>query len=229
MDSRLILNETNAPTQSFISKVYMWMCVGLGITGALAAYVSTNQAIMLSLLSNRLFFYAIIICQFGLVIGLTAGINRMTVGAATLAFLFYAAFSGITLSTIFLVYTTSSIASTFFITAGTFGAMSLYGFVTKKDLTSLGNLCFMALIGLILASIVNIFFHNAMLMWIITYAGILIFVGLTAYDTQKIKNMAASSMDEESYAKGAILGALALYLDFINLFIMILRLTGRRR
>jgi len=152
----------------------------------------------------------------------------MTAAAATLAFMIYAAFNGITLATIFLIYTSSSIASTFFITAGTFGVMSVYGAVTKRDLTSVGHFCFMALIGLILASVVNIFLQNSALVWITTYAGILIFVGLTAYDTQKIKAMSGFG-DSEEERKGAIMGALRLYLDFVNLFVMILRVSGRRR
>ncbi len=228
MDSRTVLTESQAQ-QSFISKVYMWMCAGLAITGFMATYVGNNEALVGNLVSNRLLFFALILCQLGLVIGLSAGINRMTVAAATLAFMFYAAFSGVTLSVIFLAYTSASISSTFFVTAGTFGAMSLYGYATKKDLTSIGNLCFMALIGLILASVVNIFLRSAAVMWVTTYAGILIFVGLTAYDTQKIKRISEGSMDDETFAKSAILGALALYLDFINLFVMLLRVTGRRR
>jgi FtsH-binding integral membrane protein len=145
-------------------------------------------------------------------------------------FLLYSALNGLTLSILLLVYTASSVASTFFITAGTFGLMSAYGYFTKKDLTSWGNLLFMALVGLIIASIVNIFWSNPTMYWIISYAGVLIFVGLTAYDTQKIKNMSLE-LDAESEAgrKGAIMGALALYLDFINLFIILLRILGDRR
>jgi FtsH-binding integral membrane protein len=135
----------------------------------------------------------------------------------------------VSLSVIYISYTATTIASAFFVTAGTFGVMSAYGYITKKDLTSIGNLCFMALIGFILATVVNIFLRSEALMWVTTYAGILIFVGLTAYDTQKIKRMSQTSMDEESFTKAAILGALALYLDFINLFLMILRVMGRRR
>jgi len=168
MDSRITLTDSQTQSQSFMAKVYMWMCAGLGITGLIAYYVGNNEALVGNLISNRLLFFALIICQLGLVLGLTAGIQRMTLAAATLAFLFYAAFSGVTLSVIFLAYTAASIASTFFITAGTFGVMSVYGYITKRDPTSIGNLCFMALIGLILATVVNIFLQSTALMWITT-------------------------------------------------------------
>jgi FtsH-binding integral membrane protein len=154
----------------------------------------------------------------------------MSATTATAAFLIYAGLTGVTLSTLFLAYTQASIASTFFITAATFGMTSVYGATTKSDLTKIGNLCFMALIGLILASLVNIFMHNSLIYWVTTYAGILIFVGLTAYDTQRIKSLYLPSEEGTDLETGtAITGALALYLDFINLFIMMLRLTGRRR
>lgn len=229
MESPITLTQTEVQTRSFISKVYMWMSAGLAITGWLAAYVGSNESLVGYLVSNKILFYGLIIGELALVIGLSAGINRMTAGAAMMAFLLYAAFNGVTMSVIFLVYAQSTIASAFFVTAGTFAVMSFYGWTTKKDLTSIGNLCFMGLIGIILASVVNIFLRSDALMWVVTYAGILIFVGLTAYDTQKIKRMGERSMDEESLAKGAIMGALALYLDFINLFLMILRVMGRRR
>ena len=162
--------------------------------------------------------------------GLSWGVNRMSPAIAMGAFLFYAALNGLTLSVIFLVYTAESIGLTFFITAGTFGAMCIYGATTKRDLTSLGSLCFMALFGLILASVVNIFWHSSGLYWVVTYAGVLIFVGLTAYDAQKIKQMHAAGMEgTDQDRKAAILGALALYLDFINLFLYLLRIFGRRK
>jgi FtsH-binding integral membrane protein len=157
-------------------------------------------------------------------------VGRMSADTATFVFLLYAVVNGLTLSVIFMVYTAGSIAGTFLVTAGTFGAMALYGYTTKRDLTSWGNLLFMALIGLILSSVVNMFFHNPMVYWITTYAGILIFVGLTAYDTQKIKEMniiGNEGTDEDR--KEAIMGALMLYLDFINLFLYLLRLFGRSR
>jgi FtsH-binding integral membrane protein len=161
---------------------------------------------------------------------MSKNITNISSNMAIGLFMLYSALNGLTLSAILLVYTASSIASTFFITAGTFGAMSIYGYFTKKDLTSWGNLLFMALIGLIVASIVNIFWASSTMYWIITYAGVLIFVGLTAYDTQKIKNMSLElDAESEEGRKGAIMGALALYLDFINLFILLLRIFGDRR
>jgi FtsH-binding integral membrane protein len=154
----------------------------------------------------------------------------MEVSTAKFAFLFYAALTGVSLSVIYLVYTSESIAGTFFLTGGLFGIMSAYGYMTKTDLTSMGNLCFMALIGLVLASIVNIWLHSPAIMWATTYIGILVFTGLTAYDSQKIKAMYDSASDgSDVETKSAILGALALYLDFINLFLSLLRAFGRRR
>ena len=229
MDTSLVLSPTEAVTRGFIAKVYGWMAAGLALTGWIAGAIGTNPAYLQMVLANRVIFYGLIIGEFALVLGLSAGINRMTAGAATMAFLLYAAFSGVTLSTIFLAYTASSIASAFFITAGTFGVMSVYGYATKRDLTSFGHLCFMALIGLIIATVVNLFLRSEQLMWVTSIFGILVFVGLTAFDTQKIKRLALTEMDEETATKGAILGALALYLDFVNIFLYILRISGRRR
>ena len=172
----------------------------------------------------------LIILELGLVIGISAGINKLSSTAASGLFFLYSALNGVTLSLVFLVYTQESITTTFLITAGTFGAMSFYGFVTKKDLTSIGNLAFMALIGIIIASIVNMFFASSMLYTIISYGGVLIFVALTAYDTQKLKKMGQKlEAGSETERKTAILGALRLYLDFINLFLFLLRIFGRRR
>jgi hypothetical protein len=228
--TNLALPAAEVEARSFITRVYGWMCAGLALTGWIAWFVGGNPALVGFLVSNRILFYGLMIGELALVIGLVGWVKNMTAAAATLAFLIYAAFNGLTLSVIFLVYTAASITSAFFITSGTFGIMSFYGYTTKKDLTSVGNICFMALLGLILASVVNLFMHNSTLMWITTYAGILIFVGLTAYDTQKIKNMNVignNGSDEDK--KEAIMGALTLYLDFINLFLMILRATGKRR
>lgn len=230
MDNNIALPTAEIETRSFITKVYGWMCAGLVLTGWIASAVGTNPAFVGFLLSNRILFYGLIIGEFALVVALSGWVRSMTVGAATLAFLIYAAFNGVTLSMIFLIYTASSIASAFFLTAGTFGLMSFYGYFTKRDLTSVGNFCFMGLIGLVLASVVNIFLNNPAVMWVTTYAGILIFVGLTAYDTQKLKALSAQGFDgADDDRKLAIMGALTLYLDFINLFLMILRVTGKRR
>jgi uncharacterized protein len=230
MESPVILSQTDLETRSLITRVYGWMTLGLAVTGWIAAMIGTREAFVSYLLTNRVLFYGLIIGEFALVIGLTAGINRMTPVAATMAFLTFAVFNGVTMSVIFVAYTASSIASTFFITASTFGIMSFYGAVTKRDLSTIGHICFMALIGLIIASVVNIFLRNPAIYWITSYAGILIFVGLTAYDTQKIKRLSEQGgWDSEEGKKVAIMGALTLYLDFINLFLMLMRVLGRRR
>jgi len=216
--------------RTFVSKVYGWMAFALFVTAMVAMGVANTPAVRNVVLGNRAIFFGLIIGELVLVIALSAAIARISAATATIMFVIYSAVNGLTLSVIFVVYTDASIASTFFITGGTFAAMSVYGYTTKRDLTSIGNLCFMALIGLILASLVNIFLQNAMLYWIVTYVGILIFVGLVAYDTQRIKQIARAGIEEgEAAQKGAILGALRLYLDFINLFLLLLRIFGRRR
>lgn len=215
--------------QEFITRVYSWMFAALVITGAIAYLTSTSAQIMSFVFETPYVFTGLLIGEVLLVIGLSALINKVSSSVAILLFIIYAAVNGLTMSVIFMVYTQSSIATTFFITAATFGAMSLYGYYTKKDLTSWGNLLFMALIGLIIASVVNLFLKNEMLYWIISYAGVLIFVGLTAYDTQKLKNLNMTNADSETVQKTAIMGALTLYLDFINLFLYLLRLLGRRK
>jgi FtsH-binding integral membrane protein len=179
---------------------------------------------------NRWTFFGLIILEFAAVGVLVSLINRMTANVATLIFILYSIFNGITLSCIFTKYTSESIASTFFVTAGTFAAMSLYGYTTKTDLTKWGNLLFMGVIGLIIASVVNWFLQSSMLYWITTCVGVIIFVGLTAYDTQKIKqtNIIGNEGTDQDH-KEAIMGALTLYLDFINLFLYLLRIFGRRK
>ena len=215
--------------RTFVSKVYGWMAFALVVTGGVA-WVTISTPLGKIVWGNPLLFYGALIGELLLVIGLSAAINKMSAATATGVFVLYSALNGLTLSVVFLVFTAESIASTFFVTAGTFGAMSLYGYYTKTDLTSIGNLCFMALFGVIIASVVNLFLANSALYWITTYVGIAVFVGLTAYDTQKIKRMGLAGIEEGDAAqKGAIMGALALYLDFINLFLLLLRLFGRRR
>jgi uncharacterized protein len=214
---------------SFISKVYGWMSFALALTGLTAVFVAMTPALTHLIFGNKLVFYGLIIGELALVAWLSLAIQKMSATMATSVFLGYSVLNGVTMASIFLIYTTSSIASTFFITAGTFAAMSVYGYTTKRDLTSMGNLLMMALMGLIIASIVNIFMKSPMLYWITTYAGVLIFVGLIAYDTQKIKDMniiGNEGTDEDR--KEAIMGALSLYLDFINLFLYLLRIFGRR-
>jgi FtsH-binding integral membrane protein len=219
-----------AEQQRFMVRVYNWMTAGLAITGFMAFYVSSNETIMNIIFGNRIIAIVLMIAQIGLVFWLASRVMQMSVSQATGVFMLYAGLTGITFSFIFVVYTSASITSTFLVTAGTFGAMSLYGYTTKKDLTSWGSFLFMGLIGIIIASVVNIFMQSSMMHMIITYAGVLIFVGLTAYDTQKIKEMnilGNEGTDEDT--KEAIRGALTLYLDFINLFLMLLRLMGDRR
>ncbi len=228
--SALAMSQVQLEERSFITKVYGWMAFALIITGLVAMVTASSQIMLSIVFGNRIVFFALIIAELLLVGYLSAAVRTMSVPAAIVTFILYSALNGLTLSVIFLVYTRGSIASTFFITAGTFGAMSIYGYLTKRDLTSMGNLCTMALIGIIIASIVNIFLHSSALYWMSTYIGIIIFVGLTAYDTQKIKNLniiGNEGTDEDK--KEAIMGALTLYLDFINLFIMLLRVFGQRR
>lgn len=206
------------------------MFLALTVTGFIAYRTVQSESLVFLIAGNPILFWGLIIAELGIVFWLSSSIMRMTSNMAIGLFLLYSALNGLTLSIVLFAYTQASVASTFFITAGTFGLMSAYGYFTKRDLTSWGNLLFMALIGLIIASVVNIFWANPTMYWIISYAGVLIFVGLTAYDTQKIKNMSLElDAESEEGRKGAIMGALALYLDFINLFIMLLRIFGDRR
>ena len=215
---------------AFIRRVYNWMALGLGATALVALYTAGNPQLLNMIFGNSLVFFGLILAELGLVIWLSAAINRLSYSSASAMFFVYSALNGLTMSVIFLAYTSTSIASTFFVTAGTFGATSLYGYTTKRDLSSWGGFFFMGLIGIILASVVNIFLQSPMMYWLVTYAGILVFVGLTAYDTNKLKQMALMGFaDEEAEGKSAVMGALALYLDFINLFLMLLRIFGGRR
>ncbi|MCD8291055.1 MAG: Bax inhibitor-1/YccA family protein [Prevotella sp.] len=216
---------------ALMRKVYVWMTLALVITGFTAYGVASSPGIISALFSNMLLFWGLFIVEIALVWIVSARINRMSITTATLLFVAYSILNGVTLSIIFLAYTMSSITSVFFITAGTFAAMSLIGLFTKADLTSLGKILFMALIGLIIATLVNVFFiRSGMFSLIVSYIGVLIFVGLTAYDTQKIKKMLmmADNMSEEGQ-KIALLGSLSLYLDFINLFLYLLRIFGGNR
>ena len=208
------------------------MGFGLALTGLVAFYVANNEPLIKLIYSNQILFFGLIIAELVLVFSLGARVNKMQASTATGLFILYAALNGITLSFIFLVYTRSAIASTFFICAATFITCSVYGMVTKRDLTSLGGFMTMGLIGIIIASVVNMFIKSAGMNMIISYIGVLVFVGLTAYDTQKLKHMAMTQpvdVSEGVVRKGAILGALSLYLDFINLFLMLLNILGGRR
>lgn len=214
----------------FMAKVYGWMSLALAITAVTAALVASSDFLLALIFSNQFTFYGLLIAEVLLVLYIGRNLMNMASGTAALFFLFYAFLNGITLSVIFLAYTSASVASTFLVTGGTFGAMSLYGFFTKKDLSSWGNILLMALIGLIIASVVNLFFYNDLLYWVCSGAGVLIFVGLTAYDTQKIKAIGLMQEEgSEAEKKTSLLAALSLYLDFINLFLYLLRFFGNRR
>ncbi|MBO6620933.1 MAG: Bax inhibitor-1/YccA family protein [Balneola sp.] len=229
---QLTAEEIKSIQTTFINKVYVWMGLALTITGIVALRVADSGTFMgmFTGASSAAPFYILIAIELGLVWWMVSRIDSMSSGFATALFVLYSALNGVTLSVLFYVYTSASIASTFFITAGTFGICSAYGYFTKKDLTSIGGFLFMAIIGIIIATIVNIFLASSTLYWIISYAGVAIFIGLTAYDTQKIKNMSLElDADSEQGKKGAVMGALALYLDFINMFIFLLRIFGNRR
>lgn len=216
----------------YMSKVYMWMTLGILLTGFVAYAVATNEEILYTIATNKILFYGMIIAEFGLVIWLSAGINKMNSMMATCMFMLYAALNGATLSIFSLIYTAESIQSAFFTTAFAFGGLSAFGFFTKRDLGPVGSFCSMGLFGLIGFAILSIFFPSMMGTTgsqIYGLVGIVVFAGLTAYDTQVIKNMAPTSQHPENFQKGAIMGALKLYLDFINLFLFILRMSGDRR
>lgn len=215
---------------ALMRKVYVWMTLAMIITGITAYGVANSPGLMYAILSNSVVFYGLIIAEFALVIAISGAINRLSATTATLLFILYSVVNGTTLSTIFLAFTMQSIATVFFVTAGLFAVMALIGYTTKTDLTSLGKMLFMALLGIVLATIVNIFVGSSMLEMIVSYVGVVVFVGLTAYDSQKIKAMLydADSTSEQSQ-KLALLGSLTLYLDFINLFLMLLRIFGNSR
>jgi len=217
-------------TSSFFQKVYGWMFLGLAISGAVALLVASTPVIFNAIFSNIIILIGIVIVELALVIGLSWLIKRIPANLAVIMFLLYSAVTGLTLSVIFLLYTIESIGVVFFITATMFGAISLYGFFTKRDLTGLGPILFMGLIGLIIASLVNLFLNNSVLDYVLSFIGVAIFTGLTAYDTQKIRqgNIIGNEGTEEDI-KESVIGALRLYLDFVNLFLDLLRLLGKRR
>ncbi len=219
-------------TNSFVRSVYNWMAVGLGLTAFVAYYVANSPAVLQVVYGNPVVLPVLIIAELGFVFYLSARIQKISASMATNLFVIYSILNGITLSSIFLVYTSSSIATTFMACALTFMACSIYGMVTKRDLSSMTGFLMMGLMGIIIASIVNIFVKSSGMAMIISYIGVLVFVGLTAYDTQKLKSMAMTLPDNASGAmirKGAIMGALSLYLDFVNLFIMLLHIFGGSR
>lgn len=221
--------EYQSALPALMRKVYTWMTLALVITGLTAYFVASSPALLYAIASNSILFWGLIIAEFGLVIAISGAIHKISLQTATLLFVLYSVVNGLTLSFIFLVYTMTSITSVFFITAGTFAVMAFIGYTTKTDLSSMGKLLLMALVGIIIATVVNMFVHSNGLQMIVSYVGVLVFVGLTAYDSQKIKQMLlqADNMSEGAQ-KIALLGALSLYLDFINLFLYLLRIFGKR-
>ena len=227
-----ITAEEAADVQArFFAQVYGWMAAGLGLTGGVALFASSSPALMQFVFGTRFVFLGLIIVELVIVGFLSARIFDWSLGKVQAAFVGYAVLNGVTLSCLFLAYTSASIASTFFITAGTFGIMSLFGYFTKADLSGWGKLLSMAVIGLVIAMVVNMFLRNSVLETITSFIGVLVFVALTAYDTQKLKQLALLGVTEgeETSNKASILGALTLYLDFVNMFLFLLRLFGSRR
>ncbi len=229
-------NTISTPSQAqvsesnFISKVYLWMAGGLGLSALASLWMLSQPVLLKAILTNGFALGALVIAELGLVIWLSAGLMTMSSQMAKILFCAYSFLNGVTLCSIFIVYTGASIATTFAITAGTFLFFSVYGLTTKKDLTSVGSLAMMGLIGVIIASLVNLFLKSPAMYWVITYVGIAVFLGLIAYDTQALKRMHAEGFqDAQMEKKLAIFGALRLYLDFINLFLMLLRAFGNRK
>ena len=215
---------------SVMKNVFTLMTLALAATGAISYIVSNNIQIIKAILENQPFFWGLIIGELVLVIVLSAMINRRSFTTALILFALYSVINGVTLAPLFIVFTAESIASAFFVTAGTFGAMAIFGYITKFDLSGIGKILIMALFGLIIASIVNIFLASSQMEMITNYAGVLIFTGLTAYDTQKIKNLVQENINNENIIpKLSVIGSLTLYLDFINLFIKLLQLMGKRK
>ena len=217
--------------QTYMAQVYGWMTCGLLLPAFISWYAANTPAVMELVFANRVTFIGLIIAQLAVVFVLSGLVHKLSGAVATGLFMLYSALTGLTLASIFLAYTYASIASTFFITAGMFGVMSFWGYTTKRDLSKMGSILFMALIGLLLASLVNFWLKSPALMWAITYIGVLVFVGLTAWDTQKLKAIGEQIdvRDKENLRRYSIMGALTLYLDFINLFLMLLRIFGNRR
>ncbi|MCB8969749.1 MAG: Bax inhibitor-1/YccA family protein [Thermoleophilales bacterium] len=215
--------------QSFLTSVFGWMFVGLAITAGVAAYVAASSNMLDWVNDHPWAWLGLFAVQIGLVVAISAGINKISGSVAVFLFALYAAVTGFVFSIIIEAYTTVSIVSSFATAGGMFAGMAVYGYVTKRDLSSLGSILFMGLIGVIIGSVVNIFWANSVLYWFVTFAGVLVFCGLTAYDMQKIKQMGESGISGEAAQKASILGALALYLDFINLFLFMLRIFGSAR
>jgi FtsH-binding integral membrane protein len=215
--------------QSFMTSVFGWMFLGLALTAGIAAYVAASSD-MISWFEDHVFAWLIMfVVQIGLVVTISAGINRISYSISVFLFALYAALNGLIFSVILEAYTTASIASAFGVAAGMFGGMAAYGYVTKRDLSGMRSILFMGLIGIIIGMVVNVFWANSVLYWFVTFGGVLLFCALTAYDMQKIKQIGESGADGETLRKASILGALSLYLDFINLFLFLLRIFGSAR
>ena len=225
-------NVVSRENSQFMTRVYQWMSIGVLVTGLIASVIGTNEELVRTIMMNRMIFWVLIIAQFGIVMSLGGLINRISTMTATALFLLYSALTGVTFSVIFAVYTTASIQSAFFTTAIGFGGLTAFGYITKKDLSGVGSFCMMGLFGIVGYSLLAMFFPSMMggaAGLVINMIALLVFAGLTAYDTQKIKMIGRQSTTEEEKGKATILGALTLYLDFINLFLIILRFTGDRR
>lgn len=222
------VSDVDAGLRDYMLRIYNYMSGGLAVTGAMAFAVSTSETAMQMIFGTGL-VWIVMLSPLAFVLALTFGINRMSASVAQTVFWAFSAVMGLSLASIFITYTGASITRVFFITSGTFAAMSLYGYTTKRDLTGLGSFMFMGLIGIIIASVVNMFLQSTVMHFVISVLGVLVFVGLTAYDTQKIKNLYQMADDAETATKKSVMGALTLYLDFINLFLILLRLFGQRR
>jgi len=231
-DMSYTLAKTTAHTSTtFLAKVFNWMAVGLAMTAVMAFTVANSPVAQQLIFGNKLVFYTLIFGELGMVLYLSARIEKITAVMATVLFLIYSTLNGATLAAVLLMYTAASVTTTFAVAGGMFASMGIYGTITKRDLTGLGSFMFMGLIGIILASLVNMFMHSPAIEWTISVIGVLVFTGLTAYDIQKISQFSGRVITEGDSAiqKGAIMGALSLYLDFINLFLSLLRLLGDRR
>jgi FtsH-binding integral membrane protein len=227
--SSSIGTRSDEAARAFLQRVHLFMSIGLGITGLVALAVVSSPSALALIFGNKLVFYGLLIAELLLVLAFAPVAARVSAATAAIMFFAYAALSGVTFSAIFLLYTAGSIGSTFVVTGGMFAGLSIYGAVTKRDLTSFGSFCMMGLWGLILGSIVNLFLGSPMLYWLTTFVGVIVFTGLTVYDTAKLKALGAQVEAGEAHTKMALQGALILYLDFINLFLMLLRIFGGRR
>lgn len=213
---------------AFLSAVYGWMCAGLAITATTAWIIARSPTLVSAIAANRVVFWGLMIAQLGIVFVLSARVQRLAASTASLLFIVYSALTGVTFSFVLLVFTGASVATTFFVTAGMFGSLAAYGTLTRRSLAGLGQFLFMGLIGVVLASVVGMFWHSDGLQFVVSFIGVIVFTGLAAYDAQRLKAMALTT-PEGQIGSYAIVGALALYLDFINLFLFLLRFTGSRR